>query len=105
MLGIFNRNPNIASSSFFTLYLYFITFRTAVISLFSLNIDGVGTILPLAALLTGAFLTLGVGVILVVILAIRKRRNPAARSICDDKDKHLGELLIYFLEFVVVIFG
>lgn len=57
----------------------------------STDVDGVGTILPLAALLTGAFLTLGVGVLLVVVLAIRKRRGPAARSICDDKDKHLGK--------------
>lgn len=69
--------------------------RSRLFSFSWCNIDG-GTILPLAALLTGAFLTLGVGVLLIVVLAIRKRRHPAARSICDDKDKHLGKIS-YFL--------
>lgn len=56
---------------------------------------GVGlSILPLAALLTGTLLTLGIGVLLVVVLAIRRKRDPAQRSACDDKDKHLGESLI-----------
>lgn len=53
---------------------------------------GVGlSILPLAALLTGTLLTLGIGVLLVVVLAIRRKRDPSQRSTCDDKDKHLGE--------------
>ncbi|KAG4067835.1 hypothetical protein HA402_010521, partial [Bradysia odoriphaga] len=52
---------------------------------------GVGlSILPLAALLTGTLLTLGIGVLLVVVLAIRRKRDPTQRSACDDKDKHLG---------------
>lgn len=56
---------------------------------------GVGlSILPLAALLTGTLLTLGIGVLLVVVLAIRRKRDPAQRSACDDKDKHLGESFI-----------
>lgn len=48
------------------------------------------SILPLAALLTGTLLTLGIGVLLVVVLAIRKKRDPISRNSCDDKDKHLG---------------
>lgn len=50
------------------------------------------SILPLAALLTGTFLTIGIAVLLIVVSAIRKRRDPVARNICDDKDKHLGRL-------------
>ncbi len=30
--------------------------------------------------------------LLVVVLAIRRKRDPTQRSACDDKDKHLGEL-------------
>lgn len=60
-----------------------------------LEIDGgLGlSILPLAALLTGTLLTIGIAVLLIVVLAIRKRRDPVSRNICDDKDKHLGKLL------------
>lgn len=49
------------------------------------------SILPLAALLTGTLLTLGIGVLLIVVLAIRKKRDCTSRSSCDDKDKHLGK--------------
>lgn len=49
------------------------------------------SILPLAALLTGTLLTIGIAVLLIVVLAIRKRRDPVSRNICDDKDKHLGK--------------
>lgn len=49
------------------------------------------SILPLAALLTGTMLTIGIAVLLVVVVAIRKRRETTARNICGDKDKHLGE--------------
>lgn len=57
---------------------------------------GIGlSILPLAALLTGSLLTIGIGVLLVVVLAIRKRRDPVARNMCDDKDKHIGMLLMW----------
>lgn len=52
--------------------------------------DGL-SILPLAALLTGTMLTIGIAVLLIVVLAIRKRRDTVSRNICDDKDKHLGE--------------
>lgn len=50
------------------------------------------SILPLAALLTGTLLTLGIGVLLIVVLAIRKKRDCTSRSSCDDKDKHLGRI-------------
>lgn len=49
------------------------------------------SILPIAALLTGSLLTIGIGVLLVVVLAIRKRRDPISRNMCDDKDKHIGK--------------
>lgn len=47
--------------------------------------------LPLAAFLTGMLLTIGIAVLLVVVIAIRKRRETTAQNICDDKDKHLGK--------------
>lgn len=67
---------------------------------FILLIDGSGalSILPLAALLTGALLTIGIAVLLVVVLAIRKRRDPLNRSSCDGKDKHMGEIIHIFLK-------
>ncbi|XP_055848282.1 uncharacterized protein LOC129913564 isoform X2 [Episyrphus balteatus] len=48
------------------------------------------SILPLAALLTGTLFTVGIGVLFVVVVAVRKRREQGSRSMCDDKDKHLG---------------
>ncbi|XP_055382645.1 uncharacterized protein LOC129612864 isoform X2 [Condylostylus longicornis] len=48
------------------------------------------SILPLAALLTGTLFTVGIGILLVVVIAIRKRREQNGRNMCDDKDKHLG---------------
>lgn len=70
--------------------------------------DGL-SILPLAALLTGTMLTIGIAVLLIVVLAIRKRRDNVSRNICDDKDKHLGTLRFmqifrYFVRFLNSIF-
>ncbi|XP_037943816.1 uncharacterized protein LOC119676638 [Teleopsis dalmanni] len=48
------------------------------------------SILPLAALLTGTLFTVGIAVLFVVVVAVRKRRCQGGRSMCDDKDKHLG---------------
>ncbi|XP_055695967.1 uncharacterized protein LOC129797437 isoform X2 [Lutzomyia longipalpis] len=52
--------------------------------------DGSGglSVLPVAALLTGALFTIGIGVLLVVVLTVRKRREPS--TVCDGKEKHLG---------------
>ncbi|XP_054082024.1 uncharacterized protein LOC105220719 isoform X1 [Zeugodacus cucurbitae] len=53
--------------------------------------DGrMASILPLAALLTGTLFTVGVAVLFVVVIAVRKRRCQGGRNLCDDKDKHLG---------------
>lgn len=49
------------------------------------------SILPLAALLAGTLFTVGIAVLSVVVIAIRRRRGQGARNMCDDKDKHLGE--------------
>lgn len=49
------------------------------------------SILPLAVLLTGILLTVGIGLLMVVVFTIRKRRDPVPRSMCDDKDKHIGK--------------
>lgn len=54
------------------------------------------SILPLAALLTGTLFTLGIAVLFVVVLALRRRRCQGGRGTCDDKDKHLGELNDFF---------
>ncbi|ALC46414.1 CG34113 [Drosophila busckii] len=48
------------------------------------------SILPLAALLTGTLFTVGIAVLFVVVIAVRRRRCQGARNLCDDKDKHLG---------------
>ncbi|KAH8276880.1 hypothetical protein KR026_002075 [Drosophila bipectinata] len=48
------------------------------------------SILPLAALLAGTLFTVGIAVLSVVVIAIRRRRGQGARNMCDDKDKHLG---------------
>lgn len=50
------------------------------------------SILPIAALLTGTLFTVGIAVLFVVVIAVRRRRCQGARNLCDDKDKHLGEL-------------
>ncbi|XP_053968368.1 uncharacterized protein LOC128869772 [Anastrepha ludens] len=53
--------------------------------------DGrMASILPLAALLTGTLFTVGVAVLFVVVIAVRRRRCQGGRNLCDDKDKHLG---------------
>lgn len=55
--------------------------------------NGALAILPVAALLTGSVLTLGVGVLLVVVLAVRRKADPQSRTGGgDDKAKHLGRL-------------
>ncbi|XP_043654043.1 uncharacterized protein LOC122620578 isoform X2 [Drosophila teissieri] len=48
------------------------------------------SILPLAALLAGTLFTVGIAVLSVVVIAVRRRRGQGARNMCDDKDKHLG---------------
>uniref|UniRef100_A0A1A9WTW4 Uncharacterized protein n=1 Tax=Glossina brevipalpis TaxID=37001 RepID=A0A1A9WTW4_9MUSC len=48
------------------------------------------SILPIAALLTGTLFTVGIAILFVVVVAIRKRRCQGGRNVCDDKDKHLG---------------
>ena len=48
------------------------------------------SILPIAALLTGTLFTVGIAVLFVVVVAVRKRRCQGGRNTCDDKDKHLG---------------
>lgn len=70
---------------------------------FLLSIDGgLGlSILPLAALVAGTLFTIGIAVLLIVVLAIRKRRDPVSRNICDDKDKHLGKLFSAFVRVLV----
>lgn len=70
---------------------YFLIFLSPTVARSAID-GGLGlSILPLAALLTGTLLTIGIAVLLIVVLAIRKRRDPVSRNICDDKDKHLGK--------------
>lgn len=58
---------------------------------YSTTDGGLGlSILPLATLLTGILLVIGVAILFIVVAAVRKRRDPVTRNICDDKDKHLG---------------
>uniref|UniRef100_A0A182PIY1 Uncharacterized protein n=1 Tax=Anopheles epiroticus TaxID=199890 RepID=A0A182PIY1_9DIPT len=47
-------------------------------------------ILPFAALLTGALFTIGIAVLLVVVLAIRRKRDGHSGGLCDGKEKHIG---------------
>ncbi|XP_049278439.1 uncharacterized protein LOC125761396 [Anopheles funestus] len=47
-------------------------------------------ILPFAALLTGALFTIGIAVLLVVVLAIRRKRDGHGGGLCDGKEKHIG---------------
>ncbi|XP_041763303.1 uncharacterized protein LOC121588918 [Anopheles merus] len=51
--------------------------------------EGLG-ILPFAALLTGALFTIGIAVLLVVVLAIRRKRDGHGGGLCDGKEKHIG---------------
>lgn len=44
---------------------------------------------PIAALLTGALLTIGVAVLLVVVLALKKNREQAHQN-DGTKEKHIG---------------
>lgn len=47
-------------------------------------------ILPLAALLTGTLLTVGIAVLLIVVLTIRRKREKAIQGV-DLKEKHIGK--------------
>lgn len=53
---------------------------------------GVGiSILPIAALLTGTLFTIGIAVLLIVVLTIKRKRNHNnSKNVCDSKEKHLG---------------
>lgn len=57
----------------------------------------------MAALLAGALLTIGFAVLCGVVFVIRKRRDPVSRSICDDKDKHLGKINLNKLHLCVML--
>lgn len=46
--------------------------------------------MPIAALLIGALLTLGVAVLLVVVLAIRKKRDQTHHNSGEGKEKQIG---------------
>uniref|UniRef100_A0A8W7PS24 Uncharacterized protein n=1 Tax=Anopheles coluzzii TaxID=1518534 RepID=A0A8W7PS24_ANOCL len=41
-------------------------------------------------LLTGALFTIGIAVLLVVVLAIRRKRDGHGGGLCDGKEKHIG---------------
>lgn len=49
-----------------------------------------GGMFPLAALLTGALLTIGVAVLLVIVLAIKKNREQSPPHENGLKEKHIG---------------
>lgn len=57
--------------------------------------DGIGNtaIFPIAALLTGALLTIGVAVLLVVVLALKKKREQSHQN-DGTKEKHIGKLMM-----------
>lgn len=50
---------------------------------------------PLAALLTGALLTIGVAILLVIVLAIKKNREQSQPHENGLKEKHIGLLSAY----------
>lgn len=49
---------------------------------------------PLAALLTGALLTIGVAVLLIVVLAVKKNREQSQPHENGVKEKHIGGMTI-----------
>lgn len=68
------------------------------VSLFSSRVcsgaDGSGAIalLPLAGMITVSLLIVGVGVLMAVVLLVRRKEDPQSRGAGgDDKSKHLGE--------------
>lgn len=67
-------------------------FPTFYVFLFA---DGNGSIanLSLVALLTGILLMFGVAVLLIVVLAVRRKADPQLRSVgnAEDKTKHMGK--------------
>lgn len=46
---------------------------------------------PVAALLTGALLTIGVAVLLIVVLALKKKNEQSQPHENGLKEKHIGE--------------
>lgn len=60
-----------------------------------------GGMFPLAALLTGALLTIGVAVLLIVVLAIKKNREQSQPHENGLKEKHIGwtHRLIFVISF------
>lgn len=74
----------------------FVSDMTNLLTIFPLNFyplaDGAddGGMFPLAALLTGALLTIGVAVLLIVILAIKKNREQSQPHENGMKEKHIG---------------
>lgn len=58
------------------------------------------SLVPMAAMLTGTLLMLGIGVLLTVVLAIRKKRGRLSRNPCNDKSKHLGEFWEQFTLYI-----
>jgi hypothetical protein len=62
---------------------------------FQFSADGVDEAsFPLAALLTGALLTIGIAVVLVVILALKKNREQSQPHENGIKEKHIGKSVI-----------
>lgn len=51
-----------------------------------------GGMFPLTALLTGALLTIGVAVLLIVVLAVKKNREQSQPHENGVKEKHIGGL-------------
>jgi hypothetical protein len=52
---------------------------------------------PLTALLTGALLTIGVAVLLIVVLAVKKNREQSQPHENGVKEKHIGEVFLPML--------
>jgi hypothetical protein len=65
--------------------------------------DGVTglSILPLAALFTGTLLTISIAILLIVVLAVRRKRE--TQNMYDGKDKHIGKF--HQLYYVIYLFS
>lgn len=79
---------NFETSNRYDKYLYLLT-------CFIFITDGSGdtAMFPIAALLTGALLTIGVAVLLVVVLALKKNREQTHQN-DGTKEKHIGKLMM-----------